>query len=376
MFDICITFFTKMTGRMDKYLFIKCFSFFILISNIGFSTPTDSLKFKIKVLPSAFYTPETSLGLGALVYTYFKFNKNNNRLLRKSNTQSYIDYTLNKQFTFENDYQLWLKENQIYLTGAANFSRFPEYYYGIGNDTKENDRIITSFDLIMIQSKNLFQLNNNLYGGLYFHYQNLATNENVSVHHTSCSDAFGKMGYEAKGIGPILIYDTRDNPLNPSNGAYVETSYMDYKNIINNNNMFVSFVLDARKYYTILKKIVWNGNFYFSYNKGEVPYRMLPEIGGARFLRGYYRGRFRDNNMIVVQQEFRMPVYKMIGIAVFGGVGEVSKTVSDLKLNEMHYNYGIGLRIRINKKENTNLRIDYGFTKDSQGLYVVFAEAF
>ena len=71
-----------------------------------------------------------------------------------------------------------------------------------------------------------------------------------------------------------------------------------------------------------------------------------------------------------------MPIYNMLGLAVFGGVGSVAKTLSQFKTNEIHYDYGVGLRIRVNKKENTNIRIDYGFTKDSQGLYVVFAEAF
>ena len=80
--------------------------------------------------------------------------------------------------------------------------------------------------------------------------------------------------------------------------------------------------------------------------------------------------------MLILQQEFRMPVYKRIGIAAFGGVGAVANKLTDFTKNEIHYDYGVGLRIKINKKENTNLRIDYGFTKDSQGLYVVFAEAF
>ncbi|MGL4599588.1 MAG: BamA/TamA family outer membrane protein, partial [Bacteroidia bacterium] len=75
-------------------------------------------------------------------------------------------------------------------------------------------------------------------------------------------------------------------------------------------------------------------------------------------------------------QEFRMPVYKRIGVAAFGGVGAVSKKASQLLATNFHASYGLGLRICIDKKENTNLRIDYGFGKDSHGLYIVFAEAF
>lgn len=346
------------------------------ICNKAFSTPADSLKnIKIGTMPSAFYTPETRLGFGGLVYSYFKA-KNGDSLLRKSNTQSYISYTINKQFAFENDYQIWLKGNLFYLTGAADYSSFPEFFYGIGNDTKETDRLMVSFDLIRIQAKNLFRIKNNIYGGILFHFQNLYNQDVKLLSNASCMEVHGNMGYSASGIGPIFIIDNRDNPLNPAKGSYLEASYIDYKNIIDNKNMFTSLTIDVRKYYTLFKNLIWNGNAYFSYNKGEVPYRMLPEIGGARFLRGYYRGRFRDNNMALLQQEFRMPVYKLLGVAVFGGIGSVAKSVDQFKTNNIHFNYGLGLRIRVNKKENTNIRIDYGFTKDSRGLYVVFGEAF
>ncbi|CAN5522829.1 hypothetical protein BH10BAC1_BH10BAC1_15550 [soil metagenome] len=339
-----------------------------------FSSPTDSLKFKIGALPSLFYTPETSLGFGGLVFTYFKTNKTDTST-KKSNTQSYLSYTLNEQFSFENDYQIWSPKNKFYFTGSADITRFPQLYYGIGNSTSEKNHIMMTYDAIRLQTKNFVRLNNFVYGGLVLNYQ-LVYNQDIELSSNSCMEVYGNMGFEAKGLGPILVIDKRDNPLNPAKGMYFEASYIDYKNILHNSNTFTSITIDARKYYTLFDRLIWNGNLYFSNNRGAVPYKMLSELGGARFLRGYYRGRFRDNNMIVIQQEFRMPVYKMFGIAIFGGIGKVSKTIQELKTNEWHYDYGVGLRVRLNKKENTNLRIDYGRTKDSQGIYVVFAEAF
>lgn len=349
---------------------------FIIVCNKAFSNPADSLKnVKIGIMPSAFYSPETRLGFGGLFYSYFSLSKNDT-ITKRSNTQSYLSYTLNKQFAFENDYQLWFKKNNYYLTGSTDYRRFPQYFYGIGNNTKEENKIMMSFDMLKIQTKGFAKLSKSIYGGVFFHYQHVYNQDVKLMSENGCMELFGNMGFEAKGLGPALMIDKRDNPLNPSKGCYVEASYVDYKNIIKNQNMFTSLTIDARKYTTLFKKLIWNGNAYLSFNKGEVPYKMLPEIGGARFLRGYYRGRFRDNNLVVIQQEFRMPVYKMFGVAAFGGIGLVANNLSQFKSNEIHYNYGVGLRIRVNKKENTNIRIDYGFTKDSQGLYVVFAEAF
>ena len=81
----------------------------VLVSGKVISIPADSLKFKIGALPSIFYSPETRLGAGGLLYTYFKIGKNDS-ITKKSNTQSYLSYTQNNQFSFENDYQIWAPE--------------------------------------------------------------------------------------------------------------------------------------------------------------------------------------------------------------------------------------------------------------------------
>jgi Omp85 superfamily domain len=348
----------------------------------AFTNPEDSLqrkkeghKFKIGALPSIYYTPETSLGFGGFVYTFFKFNKYDT-VCKQSISQSFISYTLNKQYAFENDFQIWLKQNKFYIYGAADYSRFPQYYYGIGNSTSEKDKFMVSFDVFRIKTKGLIRLYNQIYAGLSFHHENLFNQDLHFAMHTASMETYGRMGFVANGVGGIVMIDKRDNPLNPSRGGYFEASYTDYKNIFNNSNEFVSFVLDVKKYYTLPRKIVWNGNFYLNFNQGDVPYKLLAEIGGPRFLRGYYKGRFRDNNMYILQQEMRMPIYKRLGLAVFGGIGAVGKTFSMLKSNAVHYNYGLGLRIKVDKKNNANFRIDYGMTKDSHGLYIVFAEAF
>jgi len=370
-----------MNRLLEKYWFlVKGIKFILVFFAYGKAncSPADSLKsLNVGILPTAFYSPETRLGFGAFVYAYFNLNKL--RLInKKSNAQSYLSYTINKQFSFENDYQLWLSGNKYFLTGSLNYSQFPEYFYGISNNSKEADKIMVSFDIVKLQSKNLLQLKKNLYGGIYFQYQHLYNLDQKLKEPLSagCKLISGGSGYTSLGIGPILIYDHRDNPLNPAKGSYVETSLQFFDKSLGSQYKFSSFIFDARKYNTLFKKIIWNGNAYIFMNKGEVPFRMLATIGGARFLRGYYKGRFRDNNMFIIQQELRMPVYKWFGMAIFGGIGSVAKELKDFSQNNIHYNYGAGLRFRINKKENANLRLDYGVTKDSQGIYLIFAEAF
>jgi hypothetical protein len=344
----------------------------------SFSAVSDTSKIKnhkIGILPILFFTPETKLGFGGFVYNAFRL-KLGDSITRKSITQSYLTYTLNKQFAFENDYQVWIRKNRFYFTGVLDYSMFPQFYFGIGNDTRNEDRFLVAFSSSRIKMKNLMRLFNSVYGGLFFHFEQAFGQDDNLKRNIKNREVFGAMSFDAKGIGPLLIIDLRDNPLNPSHGLYFETSYMDYKSLFNNEHMFFNYILDMRKYATIVKKIVWNANVYLNFNVGEVPFRLLPEIGGPRFLRGYYRGRFKDNNMFVIQQEFRIPLYKRFGAALFGGIGAVAKTSSDLLSNTVHYNYGLGLRFKMKQNDNANIRLDFGLTKDSHGLYLVFAEAF
>jgi outer membrane protein assembly factor BamA len=336
----------------------------------------DTSKTKIGVLPSGFYSPETRLGLGGFVYTYFNTSKFNNN--KRSNTQSYLFYTMNKQFSFENDYQLWFKNNTYLFSGNIDFSHFPDFFYGVSNNTIEDEKILISFNIIKIHSKNLIKLQKQLYAGIDFQYQKLYKLDTKQKNNTTIDieNYVGGKGYGVSGLGPIVIYDNRDNPLNPTNGSYFESSYQYFGKWMGSQMKFNSFIMDIRKYNTFFNKLIWNGSVYMHFNSGEVPFRMLATIGGARHLRGYYRGRFRDNNMIILQKEIRMPIYKWFGIAAFGGLGSVATTLSNFKSNDIHYSYGLGLRLRINKKENTNIRLDYGLTKDSRGIYIVFAEAF
>ena len=45
-------------------------------------------------------------------------------------------------------------------------------------------------------------------------------------------------------------------------------------------------------------------------------------------------------------------------------------------LSGIHFAYGFGLRLMIKEREKLNLRIDYGWSKESHGLYVMIKEAF
>jgi hemolysin activation/secretion protein len=85
-------------------------------------------------------------------------------------------------------------------------------------------------------------------------------------------------------------------------------------------------------------------------------YPMLPRLGGQDGLRGVNSDMFRDDIMMALQAELRIPIWSVFRAAVFAGIGDV------YDYHNWHWEvpkvgYGVGLRAAINKAK-VNIRFD------------------
>jgi hypothetical protein len=103
---------------------------------------------------------------------------------------------------------------------------------------------------------------------------------------------------------------------------------------------------------------------------------MLPRLGGDKILRGYYKGRYRDKILAVVQAEVRIPVWWRFGVTAFAGAGDVADRPGRLRLADFKFSWGWGIRFKISPREGTNLRMDVGYGKNGSGFYLTANEAF
>jgi len=109
---------------------------------------------------------------------------------------------------------------------------------------------------------------------------------------------------------------------------------------------------------------------------GETPFDQVPGLGNDRIMRGYYNGRYREKNYMAAQLEWRMPVWRLIGITTWVGTGQVGHNVGDYTWSGLKPNFGVGLRIMFDKASKTNIRIDQGYGKNTNGTYFSVGEAF
>jgi Omp85 superfamily domain len=109
---------------------------------------------------------------------------------------------------------------------------------------------------------------------------------------------------------------------------------------------------------------------------GDVPFHQMPVIGGTKKMRGYFEGTYRDENLLMLQSEYRFPLFWRLGGVVFGGLGEVSDKPNKWSFGNVRYNFGAGARFVLDKAQRINMRLDYGIGYKSTGFYLTIGEAF
>ena len=102
----------------------------------------------------------------------------------------------------------------------------------------------------------------------------------------------------------------------------------------------------------------------------------MANLGGQKKMRGFYEGRYRDNNCLVLQAEYRRHLFWLLGFTVFADAGQVMHRYEDLSSTHWQYTYGAGLRLMIDQSQKLNLRIDVAVGNKKILPYFTVAEAF
>jgi hypothetical protein len=105
----------------------------------------------------------------------------------------------------------------------------------------------------------------------------------------------------------------------------------------------------------------------------QVPFYLMPTLGGNKELRGFDYARFTDLNSILFQLEYRAEVWMAMDLALFIDAGRVAADRGDL-LDHLEVNYGFGLRLKT--ADSTFLRADFAFGGESFRTAITFDNVF
>ncbi|MBD3317836.1 MAG: BamA/TamA family outer membrane protein [Chitinivibrionales bacterium] len=324
----------------------------------------------ITLLPILFYEPETKLG-GGLTAAYYRRIGD---AMRPSNIGIEVTYTQMRQFMVEFIPEYYSAGNDFRLYGECYFGEYPDFFYGIGNNTRnEAKELYTArYAVVMLQGHYFVLPRFHIGGRIDFRFERLTQTEEDGI--LGFGTLRGEEAWRGIGVGPVLTHDTRDNIFAATGGRFVEVSAVQYMTALSSSFDFGLAHIDARGFFAPLSGHVIGLQTVGMFSWGEIPFQMLPGIG--TILRGYPEGRFRDRNMLAWQAEYRFPLWRRLRGAVFAGVGDVFNGIEDLSIHRLKVAAGPGLRYVFNK-EGVSIRMDYGFSRLHGGaFYFTAREAF
>jgi len=326
-------------------------------------------------LPVIYYTPETSLAFGVGAMYYFRLSGKGLKQ-RPSSIRTLLVYTQKKQWMIILSPELYLKNEDYCIQGNFMLSKFRSKFWGVGNDTpseNEENYSYRIFDLVVkLQRRILSRLNFAL--RYEYQYNNIVEVEEKGLLETG--QFLGTDEARVSGVSLLANWDSRDNIFSPSRGSFYQCSLTFFRKGLGSDYHFNRINFDLRSYFRFRTAHVLAIQGYFNSTSGDVPFQMLSFLGGPLILRGYYQGRYRDKHAVVFQLEYRMPLWRRLGLVGFTSVGDVLDKIKQFSLGKVKATFGAGLRFAIKPEEKLNFRFDLGFSKDSVGVYFTLTEAF
>ncbi len=328
--------------------------------------------------PTLAYAPETDWELGISGLLVYRAKQDTNNRLSEVKTFSFV--TLQQQYGTVLEHALYTDQNQFYFRGELRFQSFPIEYYGIGPHTNPDLHVIVNTNELRVRERVLYQFAPSWFTGFEADFQRLSK---VSIDWEDKEQDIGiPLGSEGSGnlsLGYGIVYDNLHNVLNPREGAYLELAYLGSRTGWGSRYSFNTVQTDLRVYHPVRKRNVLATQFVGQFGAGDIPFNALAQMGGEQLMRGYYRGRYRDQNYAALQLEYRMlpfPFAKRWGASVFAGSGLVFPSFNDVSTDYLRWAVGAGPRFLLFPKKDVYNRLDVAFTKEGMGFYFHIGEAF
>jgi len=328
-----------------------------------------------------------------------------------------VQATSKDQYLFMVKNNIYSKRERIFYTGDWRFLIFTQPTYGLGTNSPEGGALDYQYSLSGLETSSDslaqpmdfnfarlhqsigFKIAEGMYLGVGYQFDSyfkivdeklrLTPGDTLITSHYYYNTSYGfdTDKYYSSAFNANFMIDKRDNMIQPHKGYYFGLGVRSALKIIGNINNASMLQGEWRSFHGVSQKnpshlvAFWVlGSFTKS---GDFPYMILPATAydqRGRSARGYTQGRFRGNNYIYSEAEYRFPISKCSG--VLGGVLFVNGTTAtndflDEKLfDSVRGGYGFGLRVMLDKYSRTNLTLDYGFGKNSSGFYLAVSETF
>jgi outer membrane protein assembly factor BamA len=171
-----------------------------------------------------------------------------------------------------------------------------------------------------------------------------------------------------------LHYDGRNHPGHSTGGVELSLGAGVFNEIGNSDFGFWKASLDFSHYINLFYDRVLvlriAGEITEPLSDKKIPFYYLSEIGRQETVRGFSRGRFRGNDMILGSLEYRYPIWQLLDAVLFADAGKVADDIFD-EFNTKDFHVGYGGGIRLWGPGGLITKFEIGKSKDGIRLYLV-----
>ncbi|MEX9906281.1 BamA/TamA family outer membrane protein [Providencia rettgeri] len=327
------------------------------------------------VLPGPFYTPEMGVGIGTALVGLYRIDKEDKQTQPSSiGLSGFASSTGAFGLNFTNYNFIDNDQWRLFVSGTIN--NIPTYYWGKGYSAGKNDHNKEKYHSqeFQITPRVLYQLADSTYIGLGWDFSSINASDPDDGAKQYFSNSIGGRSVLNSGVSAYYSYDTRDFLPNAYHGQAFEAIYTYFAPSLGSDTRFQTTQLQYAYYHALAEETVIAFDNYARFSTGNVPWNQLSLLGNGNRMRGYYEGRYRDNNIFTSQIELRHKLDWRHGVVGWLGTGTMSDTASEL--GQGHWLPTVGVGYRFEFKPRMNVRLDFGVGRNSTGVYFQVGEAF
>ncbi len=346
----------------------------------------DDRKVYFSLFPTSSILPGGTVLVTSTTAGFYLGGKHNT-FLSSISFSPYLNFRGRYSFSFRSD--IWSNKNAWNIQGDTRFSLYPQYTWGLGSQHGNDDKLLVNYKYIRFYGSILRRVRSYFLAGIGY---DLDYHINIQT----IGDTIGLAKFTGYNYGTTagkntlssgftlnLLYDSRNNSINPLPGAYANLVYRVNPVFLGNEQTWHSLYIDLRKYISLNSK-THNVLAFWSYlwtvlDEG-CPYLDLPSIGWDSYQRsgrGIDQNRYRGKTLLYFESEYRRDITAngLFGFVVFGNLTTVTEPVSG-RLSSLYPAAGTGLRVKFNKHSSTNVALDCGASPGNVAFILSLGEAF
>lgn len=331
-------------------------------------------KLSITGYPYFFYSPETEFALGGAMIFTVPLSPDTN--VKASNAILSGYYSVKGSYDIFFNPEFYLGNDRYYISISADYFRFVDKFWGIGNNTPELDSAGYIRKLIWLNTEFDVNVAGPLKIGLNYDLNSTTIEDKQSNPFLLSNSVTGSDGGVSSGIGGVFFADTRNSAFFPDRGGYYKLSFLTAVDWLGSSFSYRRWILDLRHYTSITPAMILAAQIYGTAITGDPPFYIMPGLGGDNVMRGYYEGRYRDKFYLAIQGELRFQLSRRWGLISWAGMGDVAGEFSGFRLKDAKPTFGFGIRFAIDPEQKVNVRADFGYGRDTRGVYFNAKEAF